>query len=387
LDNPSQIPGDNLEWGNTEELDHLPYPKTQFPWSHHRHLTFRRRGFVFHKKAGTNRQSLARYMWQEQRSWVRYAKSVLVKKIPALAPQPIAEPTKALFHYSPPVKNHEDFSFVIVGDTGMNSPGQYLVSTALSRQDLYPSEFCMILGDVMYPAGGEESYKYGLLEAFKYYRKPILALPGNHDWYDNLGAFNKFFIHGDVPEHLSQQYAWDSPKLPNFYYHMDLGTSLRIICLDSGITGELSQNRQAQLEWLDTLLETAENRKVILMMHHPIYSLNKRGHEKRLRRLIEPRLQKANVVALFAGHDHSYQRHQIGNCQHIVQGAGGATIHKLPDTREIQLANGETHTLSKKPDWDQHFSFTLCRWQNNQLTCTTVSAHQLPGRILDQFVL
>lgn len=270
----------------------------------------------------------------------------------------------------------------------MNSPGQYLVATAISRLDLYPSEFCIVLGDVVYPAGGEEQYKYGFLEAFRHYPHPVLPIPGNHDWYDNLRAFRKFFIHGKTPKPLSRKYAsWASPKLPNWYYFMDIGDSLRLILLDSGINGGMEFNTQQQLDWLDGLLETAADRKVLLMMHHPLYSLNPRSHEKRLLPLIEPRLQQADVVGVFAGHDHNYQRHTLNGRQFIVQGAGGATLHRLPSSRIVRLPDGSMKHLTKGPLWDQCFSFTHCHWQDNQLTCTTVSAHELPGRILDQFVL
>lgn len=364
----------------------LSHPAVQPPQRAHP-SSFRRRGFSFLKKAGTNRNELnLRYMWRNATDWPRYIQSHFLKYYPALAPKPQAD--KHQYQYRLSVENPDEFSFIVVGDTGMNSPGQYLVTTALSRQDHYPSDFCMILGDVMYPAGGgQESYQYGLLEAFKHYSKPILALPGNHDWYDNLRAFRKFFIQGHQPASIGQKYAWKSPQLPNWYYFVDFGQHLRIVCLDTGLSGKMNLNKQSQLKWLDNVLETAGSRKVILMMHHPMYSLRQRGHEKALQELLEPRLKKANVVAVFSGHDHSYQRHTIAGIPHVIQGAGGASLHALPQTQEVHLPSGERQTLKKQENWDRHFSFTHCQWRNNQLTCSTISAHELPGRLLDRFVL
>lgn len=348
--------------------------------------SFRARGLSFLRQAGSNRQALdVHYMWQHQRDWLRYGKSVLSRHLPMLAPKPTACPER--YHYNAPIENPDDFSFILVGDTGMNSPGQYLVSSALSQSHLYPSDFCMILGDVMYPAGGEESYQFGLLEAFKHYEKPILALPGNHDWYDNLGAFRQFFVRHQQPGELARQYNWQSPGLPNWFYYMDIGEGLRIICLDSGLTGTLEQHRSQQLAWLDHLLETAGTRRVILMLHHPMYSLNQRGHEKKLRALLAPRLKKANVAAVFSGHDHNYQHHYIDGCHHVIHGAGGATLRKLPAERMISLADGSSQAISRHAGADQAFSFIHCRWQNNQLTCTTFSAHELPGTVIDRIVL
>ncbi len=350
--------------------------------------SFRSRGFSFLKEAGTNRRKLNfRYMWRTYQDCKRLLFSTFVKYCPTLAPSPL--PTQNRYYYAPPVKNPDDFSFILVGDTGMNSPGQYLVTSAIALASQYPSAFCLVLGDVMYPAGGEESYQYGLLEAFQYYPHPVLAIPGNHDWYDNLKAYQKFFIRDDtnLSPTFRKRYPWKSPKIPNWYYYMDFGNSLRIICLDTGITGELKQHRKSQLNWLDHLLETAENRKVLLMMHHPPYALRPRGHEKKLRAILEPRLKKANIVAVFSGHDHNYQRHTIAGCQFVVQGAGGASLHKLPALRQIALRNGETVNLTAKNGCDHLYSFTHCRWHENQLTCTTLSAHEVPGGVLDRFVL
>ncbi len=348
---------------------------------------FRHRGFSFRKKAGTTRTHLSKLMWQSHQDWLRLGTSCLVRQFPKLGPKPVPDDGRG-YQYSPSVSDPDDFSFILVGDTGMNSPGQYLVSTAISHQTVYPSDFCLILGDVMYPAGGAEGYRYGLLEAFRHYKKPILAVPGNHDWYDQLEAYRRFFISGDIPSHLSSEYAWASPQLPNWYYYMDFGNALRVICLDTGISGELAQNQEAQLDWLDGLLETAGPRKVILVTHHPLYSLTQRPHERRLRQWLLPRLKKANVVAVFSGHDHSYQRHVVAGCHHVVQGAGGASLHPLPDSAIVVNPDGTRTVLQKQSAfWDKHYSFIHCQYRSGQLTCTTLSAHEVPGYRLDRFVL
>src|SRR4051794_12773305 len=98
--------------------------------------SFRNRGFTFLKKAGTHRKPLSQSMWTHQRDWIRYSKSLLVRTFPALGPKPLADPDQ--YRYVVPIKDPQDFSFVLVGDTGLNSPGQYLVSSAVSRQDIYP---------------------------------------------------------------------------------------------------------------------------------------------------------------------------------------------------------------------------------------------------------
>lgn len=350
--------------------------------------SFRHRGFYFARQAGTVRHNTAIPSWKFGRNWLRYASSAVIQVFPQLGPKP--KPNLTGFRYNAPVANPDNFQFVMMGDTGMNSPGQYLVTTALSHPHAPASEFCMILGDVMYPTGGEEDYPLGLMEAFKYYNRPVLAIPGNHDWYDRLGAFRRFFIQSPASQVTPLEKANSlAPRLPNWFYFMDFGEHLRIICLDTGLTGTMEQNHDLQLYWLDLLLESAGDRKVVLMLHHPLYSLNDRGHEAKLRAILEPRFEKANVTAIFSGHVHNYQRHTVHGRQHVIHGAGGAYLHPLPqqDICRVTDTQGRQVSLTKRHASGNEFSYIHCHWRQGRLHCRVISAHQLPGRVLDSFVL
>src|SRR5919202_278515 len=81
-------------------------------------------------------------------------------------------------------------SFMIVGDPGEIDASQFAVMPVLEAVDSErPTEFLVVLSDVIYPAGEVNDYPTGFYEAFKHYGKPIYALPGNHDWYDGLNGF------------------------------------------------------------------------------------------------------------------------------------------------------------------------------------------------------
>lgn len=351
---------------------------------------FRSRGFDFLETAGQNTLPLGRWMCRRLREWPKLTKGWFRparKYRPPLSKNPV---------YHLPLRDSEDVQFILVGDTGMNSPGEYLVSSAISRSDLFPSDFALLLGDIIYPAGSEVDYRYGLLEAFKHYPKPILAVPGNHDWYDDLKAYERFFITGSQPvssrNAWMQSYDWQSPGLPNWYYSLDIGRSLRLICLDTGPDGALAANRQAQLDWLDALLARSADKFLVVMMHHPLYSLSGRSHERALRAALLERFHKANVRAVFSGHDHNYQRHTVEGMAHVISGAGGATLQPLPSRRKVSGREGRPQVLQNPAGvgWDQHHSFIHCHWKHNALTCTVWSAHQLPptpGSLLDRFTL
>lgn len=353
---------------------------------------FRQRGFDYRAAAGRTRQPLSALMWQSPKDWKRFGRSWLHPLLPAPKPKPQHD----RYRYTVPVADPEDFQFILAGDTGMNSPEEYLVSSAISRSDLFPSEFLMLLGDVIYPAGGEGDYALGLLEAFRHYNQPILAVPGNHDWYDNLAAYERFFLSGKIRTESAQGYHWQCPKLPNWFYYFDPGESLRVICLDTGLAGEMRENRMAQLTWLDALLADSRDKKVIVMMHHPLVSLTARSHERGLQKLLMHRFQAAGVKAVFSGHDHNYQHHWTGandgGMHHIINGAGGATLHALPKGRTLNR-KGQPSLCLRKPEgakWDTHHSFIHCHWQQDKLTCRVWSAHSLPpqeGDLLDEFTI
>ena len=50
-------------------------------------------------------------------------------------------------------------------------------------------KFMVIASDVIYPAGAMRDYEDKFYLPFKGFRKPIYAIPGNHDWFDALEGF------------------------------------------------------------------------------------------------------------------------------------------------------------------------------------------------------
>ncbi len=46
-----------------------------------------------------------------------------------------------------------------------------------------------IVSDVVYPAGGIDEYEDKFYRPYKDYPGPVYAVPGNHDWYDDLTGF------------------------------------------------------------------------------------------------------------------------------------------------------------------------------------------------------
>ena len=93
------------------------------------------------------------------------------------------------------VAGDADFSFVVIGDTGEGDASQHVLrdrySTSCSRTTV---KFVVLSSDVVYPIGAMKDYETKFWLPFKGTRKPVYAIPGNHDWYDALEAFAATFL-------------------------------------------------------------------------------------------------------------------------------------------------------------------------------------------------
>jgi hypothetical protein len=89
------------------------------------------------------------------------------------------------------------FSFLVIGDTGEGDDPQYAVVPGFLKtgQD---TSFAVLASDVIYPVGSADDYGTKFFRPYRDYRAPIYAIPGNHDWYEDLGGFMRVFC-GDAP--------------------------------------------------------------------------------------------------------------------------------------------------------------------------------------------
>src|SRR5262249_2213488 len=55
-------------------------------------------------------------------------------------------------------------------------------------------KFVVVSSDVIYPSGAMRDYEAKFWLPFMGTRKPVYAIPGNHDWYDALEGFAATFL-------------------------------------------------------------------------------------------------------------------------------------------------------------------------------------------------
>ncbi len=260
-------------------------------------------------------------------------------------------------------------SAIVMGDTGEGDGSQYALVPGLLKEG-GGSDFMFILSDVIYPAGGIDDYEDRFYRPYKDYPQPIYAIPGNHDWYDDLTGFMFHFCGRDdpAPKVAGPGSAWKrflrklfwrhAPKgdakaiarmqalrslpsqqahQPGPYVAIDAGP-LVLVGIDTGITGDIDRD---QGEWLRRISRASDKPK-ILLTGKPL-RVNGELHPGRIEGggTVDEIVQAPghNYVAAIGGDVHNYQRYPVTladgrTIQYIVSGGGGAFMnetHKIPD--------------------------------------------------------
>ena len=139
---------------------------------------------------------------------------------------------------------------------------------------------------------------------------PVIATPGNHEY--TKGPFKRCTE--------TWLYAFFNPPngpvgVPGASYYMDL-PSIRFITIDTNPLWRTMYLTRT-LTWLRTLMDSAGDRYVVVMMHHPVVSAGKGRFNILLYTTFHHALKQADLV--IAGHDHSYMRRK----PFIVLNTGG----------------------------------------------------------------
>jgi hypothetical protein len=252
------------------------------------------------------------------RRFVRaFAPLVLVlASLGALAAQDLSLPNKP-----------DSLKFAIIGDSGTGSKTQYGVANMLvASRAKFPYEFVLMMGDNLYIGSDEKDFQ----KAFETPYKPLLdagikfyAALGNHD-NPNERFYKGFNMNGER------------------FYTFKPKPGVRIFALDSNYMDK------SQLEWLDKELAASGSDWKICFFHHPIYSSGgAHGSDLQLRTLLEPMFLKYGVDAVFAGHEHFYERIKPQKGIYYFTSGGAAKLRE-GDIKATQLT-------AKKFDTGYHF--------------------------------
>jgi hypothetical protein len=250
--------------------------------------------------------------------------------------------------------------FVLIGDTGTGSRAQSEVGAQMEAfRKKFPFTFVLMAGDNMYGSQRardfvnkfEKPYEALLSAGVKFF-----AAIGNHD--EPLQINYKLFNMGGRRFHAfradGKEVGPTVDKGPRFY------------ALDSNYMDK------AQLDWLEKQLAAGGDDWKICYFHHPIYSSSrKHGSALDLRKVLEPLFIQYKVDAVFAGHEHVYERVKPQQGVHyFVSGAGG-TLRKGDLRRPSQYT---------EVGFDRDYHFVLFEIDGDTMHFQAVSR---PGATID----
>ncbi|MEU5116704.1 metallophosphoesterase [Streptomyces longwoodensis] len=264
------------------------------------------------------------------------------------------------------------FSFMVLGDTGEGDEPQYAVVPGFLTvsQD---TAFAVVASDVIYPVGSADDYDTKFFRPYRDYPAPIYAVPGNHDWYEGLGAFMRVFCDdapplpaGPAPRPPGRAWLrhllWHRPRpgdgrrldaaraqrsapgqravQPGPYWAIDAGP-VRIVGIDTGLLGTLDA---AQGAWLREV--SRDPRPKILVTGSPLY-VDGEHHPCEIEgggTVDEIVRDPAHRYVLAIGGDiHNYQRYPVRladgrTLQYVVAGGGGAFTHATHTIPRVDVA-------------------------------------------------
>lgn len=217
----------------------------------------------------------------------------------------------------------------VVGDWGTNLYGAPVSAASIKRTGGY--ELLLHLGDIYY-SGTREETKQRFLDVWPATAgKVSRSLNGNHEMYS--GGFAYF---DDILPKFKQSSSYFA--LQNAHW--------LLVGLDTAHTDHALDAQQ--VEWLESIVRRAGQRKLILFSHHqPFSRLDKQGPD--LQAALADPLQNKTVVAWYWGHEHNciiYERHPTFGLLGRCIGHGG-----IPSPRKTEVMNAQADRVLNGIVW------------------------------------
>ena len=252
---------------------------------------------------------------------------------------PDDDPAHFIIDYS----HHKEFWLDYVADLGEGWNPTYAVAYHSSRpkldlnweKNLYVTVRGHVIvfgGDEVYPTASRSAYKERTFHPYECAyngdkaRPDMFAIPGNHDWYDSLVAFTRYFIDKD------EIAGFPTPQLRS-YFAMKLPQGWWLLALDTQLTSYIDG---PQVKYFQLVAkQIADGDSIILCNAEPtwFYEAQYQRYDPNVndRNLdfVEKEILKGKSVQVFlAGDLHHYRRHEAKDgTQKIIAGGGGAFLH------------------------------------------------------------
>jgi hypothetical protein len=210
----------------------------------------------------------------------------------------------------------------VIGDFGGDTPAEAQVAALVAG---FQPDLVATVGDNNYPDGSAETIDRNI---GKYYAKFIAPYRGA---FGPGGASNRFFpaLGNHDWKTAGAQPHLDYFELPGNerYYDLERG-SVHLFFVDSdphepdGVTRD---SRQAL--WLRDALARSTAPHKWVCFHHPPFSSGPHGSTAEL----QWPFRAWGATAVFTGHDHDYERLDVGGMPYVVVGTGGMHLYPFRD--------------------------------------------------------
>ena len=270
------------------------------------------------------------------------------------ARQPAGRGTAAPAVVSSLLNDEDSVKFGVVGDTGTGGSAQYAIAKLLAdARSRFSYDFVIMLGDNMY--GGESPSDF--VKKFERPYKPILD--AGVKFYATLGN------HDEPAQRFYKPFNMDGKRY--YTYKKD---DVEFFVLDS------TYMNPPQLDWLKDALSKSSAKWKVAYFHHPLYSSGeKHGSEEDLRVLVEPLFVQAGMDAVFAGHEHFYER---------IKPQKGIYYFTAGGSAKLRSGNISKRSTITEKGFDTDNSFMLVELTRDELRFDTISRK---GAIVDTGVL
>ncbi|MEA5468857.1 metallophosphoesterase [Spirulina sp. 06S082] len=288
-----------------------------------------------------------------------------------------------------------NFRFAIASDlhialphtVNFNKPRFHLVEASipifesvLNHLEKLDLDFLLLPGDLTQD-GEPDNHKWlqKRLETFPF---PVYVIPGNHDVLTPLPSKKNIGFH-EFPQYYRKAGYENCEKL---YYSREILPNVQLIALNSNQFDakgkQLGCLDTEQLEWLDRVLLEAQNKFILVMIHHNViehlpdqsqHPMGKRYMLDNAPILLE-KLRKAGVQLIFSGHLHVQDIAEQAGIYDIVT---GSTVGYPHPYRLLQFSQCDRGTKQLKIESFQIEN--VPNWQNlPQISRERIGEHSYP---------
>ena len=309
--------------------------------------------------------------------------------------------------------NSGDFWWDFMSDSGDGGNASYTIARAMQASSVpvqyaegvtpdidignsLPGSKLMVFGgDLAYPGASTEEYQYRFIEMWEAAKRSdepsdltFASIPQNHDWFDNISSFNRYFV-GDFENHFLQAHTPQNRS----YFATRLPQDWWVLGFDFALVGDLDRTQYEAflnlvLREKDVNLSAEEmaakpirpGHKLILVYPEPYWTRPLGddagvGYPKRYQRLEAELLNLGVKIRMrIAGDLHHYVREsaQTGaNLDYedmlVTCGSGGAFLHPTHAKRvtRTKILDRISDTNSMTPDWEKRVCVGI---QTNETT-------------------